>query len=136
MAARRRRRAVGARGLAPVVAVAATVIGVFAFAAANAVPATNADRVQSAVAANDLKPAECAGITVTTLLVVSGVSIGTNAGELIIGSAGIDDLDGRAGTDCIVGGAGADMIRGGGGTDVCIGGPGIDTFASCETQIQ
>jgi Ca2+-binding RTX toxin-like protein len=136
MAARRRRRTVGARGLAPVLAVAATVVGVVTFAAANAVPATNADRVQSAVAANDLKPAACAGITVTTLRVVSGVFVGTNANELILASAGIDDLDGRAGADCIVGGAGADLIRGGGGGDVCIGGPGIDVFASCETQIQ
>jgi Ca2+-binding RTX toxin-like protein len=136
MAARRRRRAVGARGLAPALAAVAVVISVVAFAAANAVPATNADRFQTAIVPNALKPAACAGITVTTLRIVSGIFNGTNADELILGSEGIDTIDGRAGTDCIVGGAGADVIRGGGQADVCIGGPGIDVFTSCQTQIQ
>jgi Ca2+-binding RTX toxin-like protein len=136
MAARRRRRSLNARGLPAAVALGAVAVAVVALTATNAVPATKAGEQQQAVTANALKPAACSGITLTTLSVVAGVYIGTNADELILGSAGIDDADGRAGTDCLVGGDGADLLRGGGGTDVCIGGPGIDVFASCETAIQ
>jgi Ca2+-binding RTX toxin-like protein len=136
MAARRRRRSLNAGGLPAALALVAVATAVVALTATNAVPATKAGRQQQTVTADSLKPAACSGIALTTLRVVAGVYVGTNADELILGSAGIDDLDGRAGTDCVVGGAGADVLRGGGGTDVCIGGPGIDTFSSCETAIQ
>jgi Ca2+-binding RTX toxin-like protein len=135
--AARRRRPVKTRGLAPALAACAVILAVVAFAATNAVPATNAGLLQSRVTPNDLKPAACAGVTVTTMRVVSGVFNGTNADELILGSPGIDTIDGRAGTDCVLGGDGADLLQGGGQIDVCIGGPDIDVFhTSCETQIQ
>jgi Ca2+-binding RTX toxin-like protein len=106
-------------------------------AATNTVPASKAGLVQSAISVDAQKPKpDCNGITVTTLLTGSGNVNGTNAAELFVGSAGVDNLDGKAGTDCIVGGGGNDAITGGAGTDVCIGGPGTDTFTSCETQIQ
>jgi Ca2+-binding RTX toxin-like protein len=107
---------------------------VAALTAANNVPATNVGRIQQAITADDLKPAACAGIALTT--VVAGTN-GTNGNDLLLGSGAAATLKGNNGNDCIVGGAGNDSLNGGPGTDVCIGGPGTDTFnASCETQIQ
>lgn len=113
-----------------------------ALTGANVVPQTRASEGAIAVGPNDLKPAACAGITLTARVIGSGVVTGTGANELIIGGAGIDTITGLGGTDCILGGGGNDVIDGGLGTDVCIGGPGTDTFVTiivvptCETAIQ
>ena len=108
-----------------------------ALAATNTVPGSNAERDVSAITLDAKKPKpDCNAIAVTALVTGSGTINGTNAAELVLGSAGVDTMDGKAGTDCLVGGAGNDAITGGAGTDVCIGGPGTDTFATCETQIQ
>ena len=120
--------------LALSLAVAAALV--VALTAANTVPATNVGRSTSPITPNDLKPAACAGISVTVIVVGSGTFTGGAASELILGSAGVDTIRGGTGNDCILGGGGNDSLRGDGGTDVCIGGPGTDTFfASCETQI-
>ena len=91
------------------------------------------------ITADDLKPPECAGITLTDVLGGGGVIIGIGVrNELITGSAGVDDLRGMLGDDCILGGAGDDSIDGGKppGSDVCIGGGDAgDTFTGCETVI-
>jgi Ca2+-binding RTX toxin-like protein len=120
-----------------VVAVLTLSLGV-AITATNVVPASRADApTVGAPTANQLKPAACAALSLSTVRVVSGTFTGTGAAELIIGSPGVDTLRGGAGNDCILGGAGNDSLRGDGGTDVCIGGAGTDTFhASCETRIQ
>ena len=113
-----------------------------AVAGSNSVPGTRADNNFFSIGANDVKPAPCAGITVTTVLIGSGIINGTGASELVLGSSGADTIDAAGGDDCILGGGGNDIITGGAGTDVCIGGPGIDTFgilglfSGCETQIQ
>jgi Ca2+-binding RTX toxin-like protein len=113
-----------------------------ALTAANTVPQTNADESASAVGPNDLKPSECAGITVNALVIGSGLIAGSGGNDLIIGGAGLDTITGLGGTDCVVAGGGNDVIDGGLGTDVCIGGPGTDTFVTliviptCETAIQ
>ncbi len=106
-----------------------------AFTASNTVPATKAGRQQFTINAEALKPAACAGITLTAI-VTGGVN-GTAAAELVLGTAVANNFSGAGGNDCILGGGGDDTIAGGAGIDVCIGGPGIDTFnANCETQIQ
>ncbi len=115
---------------AAVVALVATAV---ALSAPNAVSSSRAGRITQPVGPNDLGPAACAGITLTTLVIGT---TGTNSADLLLGSAGPDILNGRPGNDCIVGGAGDDTIDGGGGTDVCIGGPGVDTFKNCQTAIQ
>lgn len=82
---------------------------------------------------NDLKPPECAAITLTAV----GRGGGGGANSLILGTPGRDSLSGGAGDDCLVGGDGNDALRGNGGYDVCIGGPGVDSFhTSCEIRVQ
>lgn len=109
----------------------------FALTAANTVPATRAGLTSQSIGPNDLKPTDCAGITLTALVVGSGVFEGVAANELILGGPGADQIRGRDGDDCVLGGGGDDQLRGDAGTDVCIGGPGTDTLdANCETQVQ
>lgn len=123
-------------------AVLAALVAGTALTAGNAVPQTNASEELRSVGPNDVKPAACAGITLTATVIGSGIVTGTGANELILGGSGGDTITGLGGTDCIVGGGGNDIIDGGLGTDVCIGGPGTDTFvtvilvATCETAIQ
>ena len=119
-------RAVGVVGLLLIcIAVVAT--------AANTVPASNVGSSSTAITANTLKPAACSGITLTNLVIGNN---GTAGNDLLLGSAGVDNMNGANGNDCILGGGGNDNITGAAGTDVCIGGPGTDTFTTCETGIQ
>jgi Ca2+-binding RTX toxin-like protein len=99
--------------------------------AANIVPSTNVGTSQRGISAQDLAPAECAGMGLTA--VVTNGS-GTNGNDLLLGDAAANTLSGSNGNDCLVGGAGNDTLRGQGGTDVCIGGAGTDTYQQCETQ--
>jgi Ca2+-binding RTX toxin-like protein len=120
------RVALAAAGLAFVLAVALT--------ATNVVPSSRADAsIGPGPTANELKPAACAALNLT-VIVVGGGSGGQAA--LVLGTAGNDNLVGATQGDCLVGGAGNDRLNGGPGTDVCIGGAGTDTFQACETQIQ
>jgi Ca2+-binding RTX toxin-like protein len=105
--------------------------------AANVVASSKASDRTRGVDVNEVKPTNCNAITLTNRIVGSGTFTGTAAAELMLGSAGVDDIRGAGGNDCLVGGAGNDTLRGQAGTDICIGGPGTDSFAAnCETQIQ
>ena len=105
--------------------------------AANGVPTTKAGDDSRSITPNDLKPIECAAISLTATLSGSGNIDGANTDELITGSATGDTFKGGQGDDCILGGDGNDSLNGGPGTDVCIGGAGTDSFhPSCETAIQ
>ena len=104
-----------------------------AFTASNTVPATYAGQQQFTIDANALKPAACAALNLTAIVVGS---TGTAANELVLGTAGVDTMNAKGGDDCVLGGGGNDSLTGGTGNDVCIGGPGTDTFTTCETQIQ
>jgi Ca2+-binding RTX toxin-like protein len=112
-----------------------------ALAATNIVPVTRAGHNLLSIGANDLKPADCSGITVTTVLSGSGTIIGSGASELVLGGSAADTITAGGGDDCILGGGGNDSIQGQSGTDVCIGGPGTDSFGilglgGCEVEIQ
>ena len=118
--------------------VAALAIGLIsvsgAIGAGNAVPGSKVTRYVTAITANTLKPVDCAGITLTT--VVAG-NTGTNGANLLLGSAAVNTMSATGGDDCVLGGGGNDSINCGTGIDVAIGGPGTDTFnANCETRIQ
>jgi Ca2+-binding RTX toxin-like protein len=128
-AARRRPLSIPAI-LAATVAVSAVV----GLTAANSVATSRAEDSSRAVTADELKPATCAGVALSSVVVGSN---GTNGNNLLIGSTAADTLDGNQGNDCVLGGGGNDSLRGSQGTDVCIGGPGTDSFhPSCETQVQ
>jgi Ca2+-binding RTX toxin-like protein len=107
-----------------------------ALAAGNGVTPGRIGRVTQAITLNDVKPAACTTGTPVNLVTGSGVILGTNQRDLILGSPLTDTINGRAQNDCIVGGDMNDTITGAAGNDVCIGGPGVDVFASCETVIQ
>lgn len=125
-----------------------------ATAASNTISPSGADEQRRTTTANDLKPPECSGVTVTNSIQATGNATGTNANELMLGSAAANTLDGSGGGDCILGGGGNDTLRGSGGGDVLLGGPGddsiqggpgtdachggdgSDTFTGCETRIQ
>jgi Ca2+-binding RTX toxin-like protein len=105
-----------------------------ALAAANTVGSSNADVAATpGPTANDLKPPQCAALN---LAIISSQGSGNaNLPQLILGTAGNDNLNGGNRDDCIVGGAGNDRLSGGNGVDVCIGGPGTDNLhVSCEVQ--
>lgn len=118
--------------------VLALVSVVSAFAANIAVPTTRLTDQTRAVDPNEIKPSACSGLTLNDLVVCTGgICNGSNRSELILGSAGYDNIRGKNGNDCIVGGDGDDDITGDNGTDICIGGPGNDILdTKCETQIQ
>jgi hypothetical protein len=110
---------------------------VFAFAANIIVPTTYLTDQTRSVDPNELKPAACSGITLNAIVICTGgICNGSNADELILGTAGDDNIKAKNGDDCIVGGGGDDDISGDNGTDVCIGGPDNDIFNKCEPAIQ
>ena len=111
-------------------------IGSTAQTQANTVADTKAVDDTRTTGANDLKPTQCASVTLTAVVSGSGTVNGTAANELITGATGADSINGGGGNDCVLGGDGDDDINGGGGTDICIGGGGTDAFHNCETEIQ
>jgi len=139
-------------------AVAALLASVFggtpAMAASTAVPVTRADVHVEPITAETLKPPECAGISLTAVVIGSGTVGGTGANELVLGGSGADTISAGSGTDCVVAGGGGDIVNGQGdadvllggpgtdalngglGTDACYGGPDLDTFVSCESETQ
>lgn len=130
------RRGYGRAGLLGLVAMT-LVCALPAFTSANAVPATRAGEDSRAVGLNDVKPGECASITLATQVNGSGIISGTSGNDLVLGAEAADTITALLGDDCVLGGGGDDTIDGGlAGQDVCIGGPGTDTFVGCETQIQ
>lgn len=126
------------RSLIPLaVAAAITLSGLLGLTSANTVPSTKAAVLTQAITANTLKPTECNGITLTTVLTGLANITGSSDSELILGGPADQTIAGNNGDDCILAGGGNDSLNGGAGTDVCIGGPGTDGFnKSCETQIQ
>jgi Ca2+-binding RTX toxin-like protein len=128
------------------------VLGVLnAFAATNTVPSKRLDDDSIPITANALKPSDCSSLNLTNIVVAGS---GTTANDLILGTAGNDNLQGSDGNDCIVGGDGDDSLRGQKGddivlgqggndslrgnqdTDICDGGPGTDSgHNSCETEL-
>lgn len=112
--------------LALPLAIGATVVT--AAASTVAVPTGSVADASSVVTPNDLKPVECAGITVIAVVAGSGTVDGTSISELLLGSAADDTLTGGGGDDCLLAGGGADTIEGGQGNDVMMGGAGDDTL--------
>ena len=124
-------------------AIGASVITASAASLSVSPPATVS--ISGPVTADDLKPAQCVGITLTAVVVGSGTFSGAvgDVNELILGSSLADTINGDGGDDCILGGGNDDTLDGEAGDDSLIGGPGTDTctgggqagdiFDGCET---
>jgi Ca2+-binding RTX toxin-like protein len=128
--------------LAGIALVILALVGILsAAAAANQVASSHLTDQARAIPINDLKPPDCAAITLTNLVKCptgSGSSCtggNGNNGDLILGGPNGNNITGKNGSDCIVGGAGYNIIDGGPGNDVCIGNAG-DSFSRCETEIR
>ena len=123
--------------LAGLLVVAAGANSIPASTASVSTPTSGLDTYSQLTTADDIKPASCAGILLTSVISGSGTITGVGStSELITGSSGVDTIDGNLGDDCILGGAGDDDITGNAGTDICIGGGDAgDVFATCETTI-
>lgn len=125
-----------------------------AVAASNTMPSVRADEDSFSISADDLKPPECSGITLTNIVDIGAGETGTPANDLILGTDKADaEIRGGAGDDCILGGKGNErqrigtdwapglygeegddvLIGGEGNNDYCDGGPGTDLYYSCET---
>ncbi len=143
------RRFLGLLAMLGLLLLAAGTLG--AFATTNTVPDTRVDDLSQAITANALRPAACAALDLTSIVVGS---LGTAGNDLILGTAAGDTIQGQAGDDCILGGGGNDdvqgqqgndiilagdgddRLRGGQDTDVCNGEGGADSgHPSCETEI-
>ncbi len=96
-----------------------------AFAAANIVPVTGLGYSVLPVTAAALKPPECAGIPVNTIVSLAAGETPTAGNDLILGTAGSDSANGGLGQDCILGGDGVDFLYGGAGGDVIVSTSGI-----------
>ncbi len=131
-----------------------------ATATSNTVTSSSVSDTSQPITANDLKPAECGGISLTKVVTGSGTFAGGLDSELILGSGGADTASADVGSDCVLGGGGNDSlygeadaaliggedvilggpgddaIDGGPGADTCYGGAGTDSFANCETTYQ
>jgi hypothetical protein len=95
-----------------------------AVAAANSVPTTHIDYLTQPITANDLKPSACNGLNLTAVREGNG----TNGNDLVLGTAGNDNMNAQGGDDCVVAGDGADRPRGGMGHDVILAGDGDDAL--------
>lgn len=114
-----------------------------AMGAANSVPESSKLDATIALTAEHLKPPECAGVSLTNIVVGSGTIAGSSGNDLILGSAAADTIRGADpavlgsdGGDCILGGGGNDTIYGdgtlwglwGASDDVILGGAGNDAI--------
>jgi hypothetical protein len=126
-------------GLALVAGVSATLVA--SVTAGNIVPDTHAGARTQARTLSELTPTQCAGLTLSSLVVMAAGATtvnGTNANDLILGRArnGGVIYNGRGGDDCIVagGGTGTKRLNGGAGADICLGSITLaNTFVSCAT---
>lgn len=74
-----------------------------AVAASNMVPQTRLSDTSRGITANDLKPAQCAGLNLSSIVACSsGNCNGTAANELILGYPGFEIINGGGGADCII----------------------------------
>ncbi len=115
---------------------AATFVLVTGVAASNIVPPSHASATFQGVTANDLKPAACAALNLSVVVVGAGDSAAT-ANQLLLAGPAITTVTGGHGSDCIVASPIVGTIDGGpaAGTDVCIGGAST-VFKRCATQIR
>lgn len=112
---------VGAAALA-LSALLASAAAYSSLAASNSVPSTNLGESQRAIGPNDLKPAGCASLNLTSIVTGSGNFSINASNALVLGSSGDDNMNDNGHYNCLVGGAGLDHVNGH-SDDICIIGP-------------
>jgi hypothetical protein len=106
-----------------------------AFTASNTVPATYISSSSRAIGPNDLKPAGCNSITLTSILTGTNNFNVNTSNTLVLGDSTKNNIaDKSAGAiheNCIIGGSNTDKITGKAGDFCEVGvGPG-STYATC-----
>ncbi len=99
----------------------------YVFSAVNIVPSGRIDEITEPIDPNDLKPSECNGIPLTTIVNLALGDSPTSGNDLILGTGKADTIDGLGGDDCIWGGDKNDNLTGGDGDDVILGGAKKDS---------
>ena len=112
-------------------AVAATVVT--SFTASTNVPASTVGTLTIPEAISQSSPPGCASLTLTSLVLGSGVFSNSTSHALILATAAKDTINDTGHDNCIVGGGGKDVIRGT-STDICIIGPTAGAnYTTCTT---
>jgi hypothetical protein len=103
-----------------------------AFTASNTVPTTYISSSTRAIGPNDLKPAGCNSVSLTSIVTFSGNYTITSNHALVLGDTTSSTVSDSSGfLNCIIGGSGIDHITGRFG-DLCEVGPnGSSTYTSC-----
>lgn len=105
-----------------------------AFTASNTVPTTFISSSTRAIGANDLKPAGCNSVTLTSIVTFTGNFTITSNHALVLGNTTSSTVGDSSGfLNCIIGGSGTDHITGRFG-DLCQIGPNVNsTYNTCST---
>ncbi len=132
-----RRRRSARLGLAVLMVVASGVgfLVTSAFTASNTVPATYISSSSMAIGPNDLKPAGCNSITLTSILTGTGNFNVNTSNTLVLGDSTKNNISDKSGgathENCIIGGSNTDKIVGKAGDFCEVGaGPG-STYSTC-----
>jgi hypothetical protein len=137
----RRRRRYGKEGrlgrftvaVAMVIASGVGFLVTSAFTASNTVPATYISSSTRTIGANDLKPAGCNSLNLTTVVTVSGGFTNSTANALVLADSGNNIASDTTGNSCIIAGAGNDHIAATTG-DFCQIGPNSSSkYTNCST---
>lgn len=87
------------------------------------------DRSAPAPCLRETRPAGCASLSLTSLVIRTGTYTNTASSALVLGDAGPNTITDTGTNNCIVGGGGK-----GDRTDICIIGPGSGTiYRKCTT---
>ena len=123
-------------GIAVIVAAGIGFAASSAYTAANTVPATHIGQYAHSIGANDLKPAACASLTLTHL-VLNNTASGADD-DLVLGTSAIDTViesAGSGGGSCLIGGLARDHFTGvKSGNDICIANVSA-VLKNCATTI-
>ena len=99
------RRVAFAAGIVGGMCVLASVVS--GVAASNSMPSTRASDLTATITANDLKPPECASISLSVVVTISAPA--TSASSLVLGTGASETYTAGNGSNCILGGGGSDV---------------------------
>jgi hypothetical protein len=132
---RYRRRTFGRLGLAALLVIASGVgfLVTSAFTASNTVPTTFISSSTRTIGANDLKPAGCNSVNLTSIVTGTNNFTINSSHALVLGDTTGSTVGDNGNFNCIIGGSGRDHITGKSG-DFCQIGPNVNSrYTTCST---